>query len=145
MHASGEPEALHVTGGDRHVSVGRDREPTLTWRATTAQDIIDFYGEPFKFTLKANTVLMDGSVVGVVGVARHPEWGVFFTDYKPELEPHLSSVTVWRAVKDAMTFVRKYRGPVMSIADHVEGCMNLHRLGFSHLYGAWYGWLGQQQ
>lgn len=84
---------------------------------------------------------MDGTVVGLVGVVRQPEWGVFFSEHKPQLRPYLSSVTVWRAIKDAMTIVQDYRGPVMSIAENAESCMQLNRLGFQHLYGAWWGWV----
>lgn len=107
--------------------------------------MLAFYGEPHRHSLRANSILMDEEVVAIVGVVRHPEWGIFFTEHKPQLRPYLSSVTVWRAIKDAMTFVQNYKGPVMSIAEHAEGCINLKRLGFDHLYGAWWGWLSQQQ
>lgn len=84
---------------------------------------------------------MNGEPAAIIGVVRHPEWGIFFSETKPQLQPYLSSVTVWRAVKDAMTIVEDYHGPVMSIADSSEGCILLCRLGFTHLYGAWWGWL----
>ena len=92
--------------------------------------------------MRANAVLMDGEVVGIIGVIREPDWGKFFSDVKPALQPHLKSITVWRAIRGAMDYVRDYRGPVMAAASHVEGCVMLHRLGFKHLHGAWYGWLG---
>lgn len=111
-------------------------------RPATAADIREYYGEPYRFTVRANAVLLDGKVVGIVGVAREYDIGKFFSDVKPELEPHLSSVTVWRAIKGAMDYVRAYRGPVLSTAEHAEGCVMLHRLGFKHLEGRWYGWLG---
>lgn len=106
---------------------------------------MQFYGQPHEYSVRASCVLLGDEVVGVAGVARHPEWGMFFTDNSRLLQPHLSSVTVWRAIKDAMTIVREYHGPVMSIADHAEGCRNLARLGFTHLYGAWWGWRSSQQ
>ncbi len=99
------------------------------------------YGEPFRRSLRANTVLLDGKVVGMIGVSRDYEWGTFFSDFKPELQPHLKSITVMRAVRDALEFVKSYRGPVLSMAEHGEGCRILHRLGFTHLHGWWYGWL----
>jgi hypothetical protein len=92
--------------------------------------------------MRANVVLMDGEVVGVIGVARHPEWGTYFSEFKPQLQEHLNSITVWRAIKDSMTYVKQYKGPVLSIADDAESCVVMHRLGFTHLHGAWHGWLG---
>lgn len=87
-------------------------------------------------------MFVDGEIGGLVGVAREPEWGKFFSDVKPNLEPHLKSITVWRAITAAMDYVRAYRGPVMATAEDSEGCILLHRLGFTHLYGAWHGWVG---
>jgi hypothetical protein len=98
------------------------------------------YGAPYPFTVRANAVLLDDEVVGIIGVAKHPEWGIFFTDYREDLQPHLSSVTIWRCIKDAMKIVEGYAGPLLSQASNVEGCINLNRLGFFHLHGAWYGW-----
>lgn len=92
--------------------------------------------------MRANAVLLDGAVVGLVGVAREPDVGLFFAEIKPELQPHLGSITVWRAIKGAMDYVRAYPGPVLSTAAHAEGCLMLHRLGFKYLEGRWYGWLG---
>ena len=97
----------------------------------------------YPFTVQANVAVLDGKVVGICGVAKHPEWGLFFSDFKEELRPYLSSVTIWRGIKDAMRYVERYAGPLVSQASSVEGCMNLNRLGFSHLHGVWYGWLKQ--
>ncbi len=91
--------------------------------------------------MRANVVLMDGEVVAVVGVARHPEWGLFFSDHKPKVQPYLKSITVMRTVKDAMQYVKQYKGPLLTVAENAESCRLLFRLGFTHLYGAWYGWL----
>lgn len=92
--------------------------------------------------MKAIVAEMDGEVAGIVGVAREKDWGKFFSDFKPQLRPYLKSITIMRAIKDALQIVREYRGPVLAIAESPEGCRILHRLGFKHLYGAWYGWLG---
>ena len=91
--------------------------------------------------MRAVVVTQDGEVTGIAGVARERDWGKFFSDYKPQLQPYLKSITVMRAVKDALQIVREYRGPVLAIARDAEGCRILHRLGFTHLHGAWYGWL----
>lgn len=111
-------------------------------RPATADDIIEYYGEPCRYSMRVNAVLMDDEVVGLVGVAREPEWGKFFSDTKPQLQPYLKSITVWRAITGAMDYVRAYRGPVLAISDDAEGCRLLFRLGFKHLHGDWHGWLG---
>ena len=84
---------------------------------------------------------MDGRVVGIIGVAREYNIGKFFADFKPELEPYLKSLPIMRAIKQSLRFCDEYRGPVVAIAEHGEGCRVLHRLGFDHLEGAYYGWL----
>lgn len=86
-------------------------------------------------------VEIDGQVAGIVGISREYTIGKFFADFKPELGPYLKSVTVWRAIKAALQFCDEYRGPVIAVAEHGEGCRILHRLGFDHLEGAHYGWL----
>lgn len=91
--------------------------------------------------MRAMVAYMDGQCVGVVGVVREQGHGKFFTDFKPELQPHLRSITIMRAVKDSLRFADQYRGPVIAIAEHAESCRLLHRLGFTHLQGALYGWL----
>jgi hypothetical protein len=84
---------------------------------------------------------LDGQVAGIIGVSRENNIGKFFADFKPELEPHLKSLTIMRAIKRALDFCDDYQGPVIAIAEHGEGCRILHRLGFDHLEGAYYGWL----
>ncbi len=84
---------------------------------------------------------MDGEIVGVIGVVREQRWGKFFSDFKPELQPHLQSITIMRGIKQALTFCDDYRGPVLAVAEDAESCRIMHRLGFTHLEGAWYGWL----
>jgi hypothetical protein len=84
---------------------------------------------------------MDGKVVGIIGVSRENGVGKFFADFKPELKPYLRSVTIMRGIKASLRICDEYRGPVVAIAEHGEGCRILHRLGFEHLEGAYYGWL----
>lgn len=84
---------------------------------------------------------LDGEIVGVIGVAREGDIGKFFCDFSDVLQPYLRSITIWRAVKDSMKFVEQYQGPVVSLAQHAEGCRMLNRLGWTHLQGALYGWL----
>jgi hypothetical protein len=91
--------------------------------------------------MRAIAVEMDGEVAAIVGVVREGPVGKYFTDISPELQPHLRSITILRAIKASMELVKQYRGPVLAIAESVEGCMTLNRLGFTHLDGAYYQWL----
>lgn len=91
--------------------------------------------------MRAMVAELDGEVVGVIGVVREGGIGKYFCEFKPVLEPYLRSMTIMRAVKDSLRYVREYRGPVGAIAEHAEGCRMLNRLGFTHLKGAFYGWL----
>ena len=91
--------------------------------------------------MRAIMIYMDGRRAGVIGVVRERNYGKYFTDHRAELQPHLRSITIMRAVKEALRFADEYRGPVIAIAEHAESCRILHRLGFTHLQGAYYGWL----
>ena len=91
--------------------------------------------------MKAYVALMDGQLSAVVGVVRERYCGKYFCDIRPELRPHLRSITIMRAVKASLRFCDEYQGPVVAIADDAESCRLLHRLGFTHLQGALYGWL----
>jgi len=84
---------------------------------------------------------MDNKCVGLVGVSRGDKWGIYFSEFKEELRPHLRSLPIMRAIKDSLKYCDQYRGPVLSLAKDGEGCRILHRLGFTHLHGGWYGWL----
>ena len=91
--------------------------------------------------MRAIVALLDGKVVGVIGVVREVGIGKYFCDIHDELQPYLRSITILRAVKQSVEFCEDYKGPLVSIAEHGEGCKMLHRLGFIHLEGALYGWL----
>jgi len=105
------------------------------------EDIVEFFGEPSRSTLRALVAVMDGKVVGVLGIAREGQIGKYFCDFKEELEPYLRSMTIMRAIKQSIQFCEEYKGPLVSVAEHAEGCRILNRLGFVHLEGAVYGWL----
>lgn len=77
----------------------------------------------------------------MVGVSREGGIGKFFADYNDELEPHIAEYRVMRVVRKTMKFCDAYRGPVISIAEHAEGCRILGRLGFTHMDGEYYAWL----
>lgn len=132
---------MHATSSDRGYGVAREK-PEIVARAATAEDIETFYGGPPAGTLRATVAIMDGKPVGVIGVTREAHYGKFFCDFSEELKPHLRSMTIMRAIKGALAYCDDYRGPVLGYAQHAEGCRIMHRLGFTHLHGGWYGWLG---
>ena len=110
-------------------------------RFARASDLERFYGRKLPGTVRAYIAELDGEVAGVIGVIREYNYGKFFADFKPELEPFLKSVTIMRTIKAALRFCDEYRGPVISVAEHAEGCRILTRLGFDHLEGRYYAWL----
>ena len=119
--------------------------PTLTVRLATGADVDAYFGFRPQNSLKAYVALLDGEPMGLVGVSRETYWqggyGKYFADFKDELQPYLRSIPIMRAVKKSLKWCDEYRGPMISIAQHAEGCRMLHRLGFEHMEGAYYAWL----
>ncbi len=79
--------------------------------------------------------------MGIIGITKGCDYGTFFSDFTAELKPHLRSVTIMRAIKESLAYCKQYQGPVLALAEDAEGCRIMHRLGFTHLHGGWYGWL----
>lgn len=102
--------------------------------------MVAYYGAPSDLSMRADVAILNGEVVGVIGVAREREYGRFFSDISPKLRPHLRSITILRAIKAAMRFVEGYGGPVLAEAEHDEGRRILGRLGFEHVDGEFYIW-----
>ena len=142
MLTSSSAETLHNSGNTSELAVGREIDDSqVTTRLARPADIIEFFGKPQAGTMRAIVALLDGKVVGVIGVVREVGIGKYFCDIHDELQPYLRSITILRAVKQSVEFCEDYKGPLVSIAEHGEGCKMLHRLGFTHLEGALYGWL----
>ncbi len=93
-----------------------------------------------KPTLRAIVVTLDDDPVGIIGVSRERGIGKFFADYMDELESYLPSITVMRAIKASMEFVKDFPGPVYAVAQHAEGARILTRLGFTHISGDLFLW-----
>lgn len=91
--------------------------------------------------MRAMVACLDGEVAGFIGIVREGPIGKYFCDISPELEPYLQSMTIMRTVKQSMEFVKSYKGPVVALAEHAEGCKILNRLGFTHWEGEYYIWL----
>ena len=140
MPASSSAAALYDPGSIGGYGVRREK-PEIVIRAATANDIEEFYGERPQGTTRADVAVMDGKVVGIIGITREFNYGKFFSDFAEELRPHLRSVTIMRAIKASLSYCEQYKGPVLALADNAESCRIMHRLGFTHLHGGWYGWL----
>lgn len=104
----------------------------LACRPATAQDIATYYGEPQRDTLKALVVTLDGALAGVIGLARQGKTVRLFSEFRPELRPHLKSMTALRAIKATSEAVKRSRLPVYALAqeDEPDSPRMLERLGF---------------
>lgn len=143
MPASSSAAASYDTGGLSGHGINREgqQSPQIVTRRATQLDLETYYGDRNHGTMKAYVAEMDGELVGVVGVVRDRNCGRYFCDFKPELQPHLRSITIMRAVKASLRFADEYRGPLVAVADDAESCRLLNRLGFTHIQGVLYGWL----
>lgn len=90
--------------------------------------------------MRAVVALLDGEPVGIAGIARE---GVLklFTDYRPEIEGRLSSITVWRGIREVLKMAESIGGPIYALAEHSEGARMLKRLGFTEESG-YFVWRG---
>lgn len=88
--------------------------------------MFEFYGEPPSSTLRVTVVLLDGRPVGLAGLSRTGLATWFFTEHSPELVPYLSTVTVWRAIKRALSFIAECRCTVYVISEDPKMMQRLH-------------------
>jgi hypothetical protein len=147
MPASSNTATSFDPGSDSGVRVSREAQqheapssPLIESRFATAADIIEYYGAPQRGTMRAFVILLDGKPAGFIGLLREGGIGKYFTEYKPELQPYLKSITIMRALCKALDWCRAYRGPVIAIATTAESCYTMNRLGFEHMEGVYYGW-----
>jgi hypothetical protein len=133
MPQSSVAAAVHGPGSDRRPR--DEQQGRLSYRAATARDVEEFYGRRTAETLRVVVVLLGERPVGIIGLARDGYSTRFFSEYKPELEPHLSSVTVWRAIKAALKFVDECRSPVYVVSSDAR---MMRRIGFQEVIeGLW--------
>lgn len=141
MFQGNGPEAGEGACCDSGDGIRREQPPKIITRYAREDDIVEYFGDSTGETVRAIVAEVDGKVAGIVGVVREDSHGMYFSNFSEDLRPYLRSVAVMRAIKQSMDIVRAYRGPVISIAETVEGCRILNRLGFRHLEGAIYGWV----
>lgn len=110
----------------------------LDWSMATAADIDSFYGERPRYNLRAITIRMDGQPVAIIGMIDERFRMRAFSEYRPELEPYLKSMTVLRAVKAAQHMFASCSKPIVAVR---EGCPKiLERVGFEQVQDDVYAW-----
>lgn len=100
----------------------------IAWRYASTADVEKYYGELPPQTIRAVVVLLDDEPVGIAGLSYDGDRYTAFSEYKPELEPHLKSMTVLRAVKAVQRMVKTANLPVIVVNSSNPGL--LERIGF---------------
>lgn len=111
-------------------------EPRVIVRRATAADLREYYGGDPPATVKAFAALLDGKVMGVMGIAygglaRARPCPEVFSESRPEFARHRKSFAVLRAVKELMAMVARTRPAPIAIADrnYPQSTELLQRLG----------------
>lgn len=92
--------------------------------------MVEFYGRLPSETMRAVVVTLDGAVVAIMGLALGRYASRLFSEFKPEFEPYLRTMTVLRAIKAGLRLLDEHAGRVYAVAQHDEGARLLTRLGF---------------
>jgi hypothetical protein len=98
------------------------------WRYASAADVDKYYGERPPQTIRAAVVTLDDEPVGIAGLSYDGDRYTAFSEFKPELEPHLKSMPVLRAVKAVQKMILTADLPV--IVQNTTNPKLLERLGF---------------
>jgi hypothetical protein len=100
----------------------------LTWASASASDIDVFYGERPKQTMKAIAIKQGDRPLAIIGMVMDKQIMRAFSEYVPEFEPHLRSMTVLRAIKAAQRMFDASARPVIAVKGSDSGI--LERIGF---------------
>lgn len=112
----------------------------LTWSAATARDIDRYYGERPAPTMKAIAIKRGDQPVAIIGMIMDGQRMRAFSEYVPEFEPHLRSMTVLRAIKAAQKMFKESRRQVIAVKG--SDTMILERVGFVPVTDEVYTWRG---
>lgn len=112
----------------------------LTWSVASATDIDAFYGERPRQTMKAVVVKKGERPMAIIGMVMDKQIMRAFSESVPELDPHLRSMTVLRALKAAQKMFSESARPVFAVRGSDSGI--LERLGFVPVDGDLYRWKG---
>ena len=117
---------------------GQHDDERLTWAAATANDIDRFYGERPSPTMKAIAIRRGDQPVAIIGMFMDGQRMRAFSEYIPEFEPHLRSMTVLRAIKAAQRMFDESPRPVIAVKGSDSGI--LERIGFVPVADEVYKW-----
>lgn len=129
----------------------RDDQPgsqRVASRLATTADVMRYFGERPKQTLRAIIITLNDEPAAIVGLANEGRCAKLFSEYVPSMRGRLRCMTVLRALKTVMAWVAECRRPVVAITqpDEPDSPRLLERLGFvfhnSSEHGEVYEWLG---
>lgn len=103
----------------------------IAWRFAASADVEKYYGELPPQTIRAVVVTLNEEPVGIAGLSYDGDRYTAFSEFKPELEPHLKSMPVLRAVKAVERMIHEANLPVIVI--NTTNPPLLERLGFREI------------
>lgn len=107
----------------------------VTYRTATRDDVIDYFGGPQMYTIKALAFFIDDKIAGIAGWKYEAGRFVVFSDIGKDVK--ISKQTIWRCVKVVMEMVRGRKAPMIAVAHNAPLC---EKLGFRHVDGEIYEW-----
>lgn len=107
-------------------------------RFATAADVEAYYGEQPDQTLRAMVIEKDGAPLAIAGLALEGDRFQAFSEFKPEMEPYLKSMTVLRFVKRVQAMIQAAPLPVVAFSKGDPAL--LERLGFQKIREGAYLW-----
>lgn len=111
----------------------------ITWNPATTADIDAYYGERPRPTMRAIVIHLNEVPVAIIGLYFDAGRMMAFSEYKPELEPYLKSMTILRAIKAAQQLFAQSKRPIYAVREECTSI--LERVGFRHLDDGVYQWL----
>jgi hypothetical protein len=118
----------------------------VTIRPTSAGDLRAFYGE-IPSTIRGLSVVEDGTVKGLVGLAYCGKSVQAFSDMKPEFRSNKKGIAI--AIRAMMQLLKSVKFPVVALADeqYPGSAALLRKCGFEHMsdspQGEVYVWRSQ--
>ncbi len=119
---------------------GQHDDQRLTWSTAAANDIDQFYGERPGPTMKAIAIKRGEQPVAIIGMFMDGQRMRAFSEYVPEFEPRLKSMTVLRAIKAAQRMFNESPRPVIAVKGSDSGI--LERVGFVPVTDEVFKWHG---
>ena len=113
----------------------------ITVRPLTSWDILNWYGSSRKETIKGYAAEMNGKLIGIGGVAFHPNYAEAFSEIKPEFMQNKKALV--KAAKKVRELFKGLGYPILAVPDdsHPNAAKFLEYLGFEEHEGV-YIWRG---